>query len=189
MNSTIYLVIGRYGAGKNTLIDKFCEKYGYTKLCSYTTRDESGSDGSNRHIYTNVEQYVTDSENNAIVAETKLMNEYYWSTFDQVENSDFYIIDPKGLSDFRLNYNGNRQYRTIYIKTDPITCLNRLMQKDNDISPESIAVKLSKNELNNTKYDDKYLENMCDHTIENNTTVDTAIEKLRDFVHKTETEA
>lgn len=188
MNSTIYLIIGRYGAGKNTLIDTFCNKYGYSKLCSYTTRQPFESDEANRHTYTDIEQYLTDVDNDDVLAYTKLMGDYYWSTFDQIENADFYIIDRAGLENFKRNYTGSKKYTTIYIQTDKITCLNRLVHKCEDISIDTMKNILSKNEINGTKYIDEQLISLCDFTIDNNGGIKESIAKLKEIVDKTNTE-
>lgn len=188
MNSTIYLILGRYGAGKNTLIDTFCSKYGYSKLCSYTTRQVTEADKNNRHIYTNIQQYLIDIENENVLAYSKLLGEYYWSTFDQIKNTDFYIIDKPGLDDFRKNYIGKKKYVTIYIKADTITCLNRLIHKYNKISNDIMNSILSKSKFNETKYTDEYFTKLCDFTIDNNGDIESSIEKLKEIIDKTNME-
>ena len=67
MNDTLYLIVGKSGSGKDTVINKVCELFNYTKVISYTTRPMRTPD-ENTHIF------VTDKDFNMakdIVAYTR----------------------------------------------------------------------------------------------------------------------
>ena len=50
MKDNIFLIIGRSGSGKSTIVDELCKRYGYTSVESYTTRPPRGpSEGG--HIF------------------------------------------------------------------------------------------------------------------------------------------
>ena len=86
MNDTLYLIVGKSGSGKDTVINKVCELFNYTKVISYTTRPMRTPD-ENTHIF------VTDKDFNMakdIVAYTRFNNYRYWATQEQCENNDFY---------------------------------------------------------------------------------------------------
>lgn len=92
MNKSIILLIAESGAGKDTIANKL-EEQGYKILKSYATRPQRPGEG-NTHIFIKpdeVEQYK-----NQMIAYTKIGEYEYFSTKDQLLNSDIYIIDPKG---------------------------------------------------------------------------------------------
>lgn len=97
MTKNLYCVVGESGSGKDTIVNYMCNRYGYTKVISNTTRPMRTNDENDKlnHIFSNVEQYQKDKENNEVVAETFFNDNYYWATKTQVDNSDFYIIDIK----------------------------------------------------------------------------------------------
>lgn len=105
MNNTLYLIVGKSGSGKDTVINKICEFYNYTKVVSYTTRPKR-YEGEDTHIF------VTDKDYNMaqdIVAYTRFNNYRYWATQKQCDSSDFYIIDPAGIDYFKTHYHGNKK--------------------------------------------------------------------------------
>lgn len=111
MNDTLYLIVGKSGSGKDTVINKVCELFNYTKVISYTTRPMRTPD-ENTHIF------VTDKDFNMakdIVAYTRFNNYRYWATQEQCENNDFYIIDPAGIDYFKSHYHGKKKIIIINI--------------------------------------------------------------------------
>ena len=111
MNDTLYLIVGKSGSGKDTVINKVCELFNYTKVISYTTRPMRTPD-ENTHIF------VTDKDFNTakdIVAYTRFNNYRYWATQEQCENNDFYIIDPAGINYFKSHYHGKKKIIIIVI--------------------------------------------------------------------------
>ena len=99
MTKNLYCVVGESGSGKDTIVNYMCNRYGYTKVISNTTRPMRTNDENDKfnHIFSNVEQYLKDKENNEVVAETFFNGNVYWATKTQVNNSDFYIIDRKSV--------------------------------------------------------------------------------------------
>lgn len=75
MTKNLYCVVGESGSGKDTIVNYMCNRYGYTKVISNTTRPIRTNDENDKlnHIFSNVEQYLQDKENNEVVAETFLM--------------------------------------------------------------------------------------------------------------------
>lgn len=100
MKNKMLLIVGRTCTGKDTLVNKLT-KYGYTVVKSYTTRPRR-VEGENTHIF------VTEQEAAAIpdrdkVATTIINGYQYFATRKQVQESDIYIIDPKGLYELTAN--------------------------------------------------------------------------------------
>lgn len=92
----VFLVIGRSGSGKDTLVNYMCQKYGLKKLKSYTTRPPRQNE-EDTHIFISpedVEKYRDD-----IIAYTKIGEFEYFATKSQLKDINFYIIDPKGVQD------------------------------------------------------------------------------------------
>ena len=92
----VFLVIGRSGTGKDTLVNYMCQKYGLKKLKSYTTRPPRQNE-EDTHIFISpedVQKYQDD-----IIAYTKIGEFEYFATKSQLKDINFYIIDPKGVPD------------------------------------------------------------------------------------------
>ena len=92
----VFLVIGRSGSGKDTLVNYMCQKYGLKKLKSYTTRPPRQNE-EDTHIFISpkdVQKYRDD-----IIAYTKIGEFEYFATKSQLKDINFYIIDPKGVQD------------------------------------------------------------------------------------------
>lgn len=92
----VFLVIGRSGCGKDTLVNYMCQKYGLKKLNSYTTRPPRQNE-EDTHIFISpedVQKYQDD-----IIAYTKIGEFEYFATKSQLKDINFYIIDPKGVQD------------------------------------------------------------------------------------------
>lgn len=92
----VFLVIGRSGSGKDTLVNYMCQKYGLKKLKSYTTRPPRQNE-EDTHIFISpedVQKYQDD-----IIAYTKIGEFEYFATKSQLKDINFYIIDPKGIQD------------------------------------------------------------------------------------------
>ena len=122
MTKNLYCVVGESGSGKDTIVNYMCNRYGYTKVISNTTRPMRTNDENDKlnHIFSNVEQYQKDKENNEVVAETFFNDNYYWATKTQVDNSDFYIIDIKGLKHLQDTYR-DKMIFAIYVETNEAT--------------------------------------------------------------------
>lgn len=91
-----YLIVGRSGAGKDTIVNALCERYGCTRLRSYTTRPRRKWEGETHVFVTEAEfDQIPDDQK---FAYTEIDGYRYCATFDQVKESDFYVIDPFGVS-------------------------------------------------------------------------------------------
>ena len=93
---TLFCILGRSGTGKDTVVDRVCQLTGMTKVCSYTTRPKRINEGDT-HIF--IQPGDVDKYKDDIIAQTVIGDIEYFATITQVLNSDFYIIDPKGLGD------------------------------------------------------------------------------------------
>ena len=92
----VFLVIGRSGCGKDTLVNYMCQKYGLKKLKSYTTRPPRQNE-EDTHIFISPEEVQKYQDD--IIAYTKIGEFEYFATKSQLKDINFYIIDPKGVQD------------------------------------------------------------------------------------------
>lgn len=128
----LYLIVGRTASGKDSLTRAVAEKLNLNILSSYATRPKRPGE-TNEHIFissSDVEQYKDD-----IVAYTKIGDYEYFSTKQQLLESDFYIIDPNGVEFLKekLKDVTNIEIHIIYIAADYVTRKHRALnnRKDN----------------------------------------------------------
>lgn len=111
-----FLFIGRTASGKSSIAKAVCDKMGLTQVISYTTRpmrksEKNGSD----HIFIS-EDEVSKYENN-IAAYTEINGYKYFTTFEQIESSDVYVIDPIGVDNLKIKCGDKYDFVEIYIRT------------------------------------------------------------------------
>lgn len=111
-----FLIIGRTACGKSSIAKAACQKLNLKQVISYTTRPKrkSEKDGSD-HIFINdnqVEQFQND-----IAAYTEIDGYKYFVTFDTLDNSDVYVIDPIGLDSLKIKCGDKYKFIEIYIRT------------------------------------------------------------------------
>lgn len=102
------LVMGESGSGKDTLSSLACSvplykhrtdeiPYYLKPLISYTTRPRRKGEHDTHHFTTPDKK----PDPNTMLAYTKYHNYEYWATYDQLKDSDIYIIDPQGVENLR----------------------------------------------------------------------------------------
>lgn len=179
MTNYLYLIIGRSGAGKNTIVDELCKRYGYTKVRSYTTRQPLANEASTRHIYSDIDTYYEAKNSEDIAAETKIRGDYYWATHDQINNADFYIIDIEGIHSLKRHYKGSRPFKVIYIETDSNTCFNRMIQRLDDPTKEAVNELINRQHNDAVNFpEDRSLSCLIDYEVFNNNDLQTTVDTI-----------
>ena len=111
-----FLFIGRTSSGKSSIAKAVCERLCLAQVKSYTTRPMRKSEKSESdHIFINdndVEKYKND-----IAAYTEINGYKYFTTFDVIDQSDVYVIDPNGLYDLKERCGDRYDFIEIYIRT------------------------------------------------------------------------
>lgn len=111
-----FLFIGRTASGKSSIAKAVCEKMGLTQVVSYTTRpmrksEKNGAD----HIF------ITDEEaakyEDDIAAYTEINGYKYFTTYDVIDKSDIYVIDPIGVDNLKIKCGDRYEFVEIYIRT------------------------------------------------------------------------
>lgn len=107
-----YLILGRSGAGKDTLAQALVSR-GLRILKSYATRPKR-YEGEDTHIF------VTPEEAKKIgnrIAYTKIGEYEYFATKEQLDECDIYIIDPRGLYEVTKNC-PETSFHIVYVESD-----------------------------------------------------------------------
>lgn len=110
------MFIGRTASGKSSIAKAVCEKMKLKQVISYTTRPmrPSEKDGAD-HIFIKDEDVNTYKDN--IAAYTEINGYKYFTTFDVIDDSDIYVIDPKGIVDLKERCKDRYRFIEIYIRT------------------------------------------------------------------------
>jgi guanylate kinase len=109
-------VMGRTASGKDSLVNKLCERTGLTQIISYTTRERRTDEGDT-HIFVTKEDYEIMSVNGEVAAYTEIAGNLYWTTVDQLYKNDVYIIDPQGVEVLKRLNLPNLRLITVFINT------------------------------------------------------------------------
>lgn len=124
----LFCVMAESAAGKDTLVNRLCQISNFTQLISYTTRPQRVNEGTT-HIFVDEDFYLQTKQNNEIAAYTYINNNHYWSTIDQLYNSDFYVIDPIGVQSLKALNLPNLRIVTVYINVPEDIRKQRAMER------------------------------------------------------------
>lgn len=120
MRQILITVAGRNSAGKSLIAKKVAEALGLNVVKSYATRKprpeelEKGLENCD-HIFVSDEEY--DKLEN-ITAETEINGARYCTTQEILDNSDIYVIDPKGIKDLKERCGSRYKLLQFYIYAD-----------------------------------------------------------------------
>jgi guanylate kinase len=129
---TIVLIVGESCSGKDFLSQILEEKDEYRILKSYTTRPKRVGE-VNTHIFIKPEEVKNYKDD--FVAYTKIGEYEYFSTKQQLLDSDIYIIDPNGVEFLKSKVNDiDFKPVVIYINVSEEERLNRAknIRKDSE---------------------------------------------------------
>jgi guanylate kinase len=113
---TLLCVMGRTASGKDSLVNKLCERTGLTQIISYTTRERRTDEGET-HIFVTTEDYEIMEANGEVAAYTQIAGNLYWTTVNQLYENDIYIIDPLGVEVLKKLNLPNLRLVTVFINT------------------------------------------------------------------------
>ena len=107
-------VMAESAAGKDRLVNELCNRNHLTQLISYTTRARRANE-DDTHIFVDEETYQQMKDDNNIAAYTYINGNHYWSTINQLYESDFYVIDPRGIESLKALNLPNLHLVTVYV--------------------------------------------------------------------------
>lgn len=107
-------ILGRSASGKDTLVNRLCERTGLKQIISYTTRERRENEG-NTHIFITNEQYNDLEQSGQIAAFTQIGRYKYCCTINQLYENDIYVIDWEGVNSLRKLNLPNLRLVTVFI--------------------------------------------------------------------------
>ena len=107
-----YLIVGRTGVGKDYLTE-LLRKRGMSVVKSYATRPKR-FETEDSHIFITPEEAANITDK---VATTTINGYEYFATASQVDATDIYIIDPKGLQELTANM-PDAAFYLVYVEAD-----------------------------------------------------------------------
>ena len=128
---TLLCVLGKTASGKDSLVNKLCERTGLRQVISYTTRPRRDNEG-NTHIFVDESDYEQMYQDGVIAAFTQIGQYKYWTTIDQLENTDVYIIDYTGVQTLRELNLPNIRLVSVYINVPDGIREDRALNKRKD---------------------------------------------------------
>lgn len=121
-------VMGRTASGKDTLVNKLCERTDLKQIISYTTRERRVNEG-NTHIFISDKEYQELEDRGQIAAFTQIGPYKYCCTINQLYENDIYVIDPIGVQRLRELDLPNLRLVTVYINTPDNIRKERVLNK------------------------------------------------------------
>jgi len=105
--------------------DRLCTEYNLKKVVSYTTRKpRKGEEGA--HIFVTKKEFDTLKDD--MCAYTFFNGNYYCATNEQVNESDLYILDKRGIEYFHEHYKG-KPFKIIYLDVPQDICRLRMLKR------------------------------------------------------------
>lgn len=126
-------VMAESSAGKDTLVNKLCERTGYRQLISYSTRPRRTNEGDT-HIFVTEEDYQQMLEAGQVAAYTEINGYRYWSTIDQLYVTDIYVIDTLGVEVLKSLNLPNLRIVTVYINVPEEIRKQRAKSRGDDMN-------------------------------------------------------
>lgn len=161
MNNILWLLVGRSGAGKDTLVDKLLTTHpNWKKVVSKTTRPPR-TEEKNTHLFVTDAEYFADEAKGVIVAHNIYNGYHYWATIDQVEEANLYIVDIPGLIEIREKYRGNKKLLSVGLLVSEAEASYRMTLRGDD--PQAIKERLKQDNVafkNISQYVDTLID--CD---------------------------
>lgn len=124
-------LLGRSASGKDTLVNKLCERIGLKQVISYTTRERRVNEGDT-HIFIADEEYQALENSGQIAAFTQIGQYRYCCTIDQLYDNDVYVIDYDGLKHLRELDLPNLRFVTVFINLPDDIREERALNKRGD---------------------------------------------------------
>ena len=124
-------VLGRTACGKDSLVNKLCERTDMKAVLSYTTRPRRENEGD-AHIFTTEDVYKQMQVEGIVAAYTEISGYHYWTTIDQLYENDVYIIDYKGVQTLRELNLPDIRFVTVFVNTPDNIREERALKKRKD---------------------------------------------------------
>lgn len=129
-DKTKFLIVGRSGVGKSSIVKAVCDSTGMSCVKSYTTRPRR-EDEKEYADYIFIYEEEVEKYKDDMVAWTEIEGNQYFATKEAIENADFYIIDPAGIQDLKDTCWDEFNFQTVYIRTSQDKAFERTKERGN----------------------------------------------------------
>lgn len=126
-------VMAESSAGKDTLVNKLCERTGYRQLISYSTRPRRTNEGD-AHIFVTEEDYQEMLAVGQVATYTEINGCKYWCTVDQLYSTDIYVIDPIGVEVLKSLNLPNLRIVSVYVNVPEEIRKQRAQSRGDDMT-------------------------------------------------------
>lgn len=170
----IFLIVGRTCTGKSSLAREMCERLGLRQVVSYATRPrrKSEEDGADHYF---IEPKDVAQFRDQMAAYTKIGDYEYFTTYQTLDESDIYVVDPNGIRELFERCSDKYDFVIIYIRV-PRTKYKELI-KARGIDRGRIAAE----DEQFTKYEKSRI---WDYHLLNSTTFEEAAHQLETIIRK-----
>lgn len=131
---SIIALVAESGGGKTRTAKELNKRYGYTSIPSYTTRAPR-YEGEEGHIFVTEEEFAALRPD--MVAYTEFMDKgeerKYGATWQQVEEHDIYVIDPRGAVELVQNM-GKENVTIVYLMAGPEVRKQRMIAERGEVA-------------------------------------------------------
>ena len=128
---TLLLILGRTASGKDSLVNKLCERTNLKAVTSYTTRPRRENE-KDTHIFTTENVYEQMQTEGKVAAYTEISGYHYWTTIDQLYENDIYIIDYRGVQTLKKLDLPDIRFVTVFVNTPDKVREERALNKRKD---------------------------------------------------------
>ena len=174
-----FLVAGRTASGKSTIVKAVCERLGLKQVKSLTTRpprkEELNNSNCDHYFVTNAE--FDEKEKDGLAAYTEINGYKYATTFDELDRSDIYVIDPIGIKTLKDNCGDKYRFIEIYVRTPYL--INRKRYIERGGTGTEFEKRYNKESEQFKEYENNQ---MFDYHILNDGTIEDSIDKMSKII-------
>lgn len=175
-NKVKFLIVGRSGVGKSSIIKEVCKRTGMNYLKSYTTRPEREDDGDYPdHMF--ITEAEVDGLKQNVIAWSQIGKHQYFATEQQLNESDFYIIDPTGIEYILEHYGDCYDFKIVYIRASNTNAEQRTQDRTNYNFDE-------RRQEENEEFSEFERKQQWDYHLLNNGTFEEGVEKMLSIINK-----
>lgn len=156
----INLIIGRTASGKDHLAKILHDKFNMQGVLSRTTRAKRNDDDAS-HIFVSREEAEKAIETDkTAIASTEIDNNLYYVLPEDIDDKDYYIIDPKGAYELVSNMS-DTLFHIIYLKAPSDDVRKEYYLKRSDTTEDEFQ---SRNESEKEQFDEfEHKIDTCDN--------------------------
>jgi len=176
---SIYLVVGKSGSGKSTIVHELCRRYQYKEVQSYTERPKRYEDEIG-HIFISKEEFDKLED---LCAYTVFNGNRYGVPSSMIDESDLYVIDTAGIKYMQEHYHGIKNIVVIGIccsddnEADMSIRAHRMLTRGD--AEEAVTSRIENDETAFADFDE-----LIDYKIINQD-LESSIEKIQSIILKT----